>query len=91
MAKRMIFHDTHVLDFTPVLTPVILLLCIHTLLNHPLACSFFFCFSYSHVAYLDYGGALFDRFPAAVRGMAARCKLSFALRPGLSHENEDNK
>jgi hypothetical protein len=28
-----------------------------------------------------------DRFPAAVRAMAARCKLSVALRPGLSHED----
>ena len=44
-----------------------------------------FCFvlSYSHEAYLDYGGVHFDRFPAAIRAVAARCKLSFALRPGL--------
>jgi len=27
-------------------------------------------------------------FPSAVRAVAARCKLSFALRPGLSHEDE---
>jgi hypothetical protein len=33
----------------------------------------------------------FDHFPAAVRAMAARCQLSFALRLGLSHENENNK
>jgi hypothetical protein len=31
---------------------------------------------------------LSDRFPAAVRAMAARCKLSFALRPSLSQEND---
>jgi hypothetical protein len=48
-----------------------------------------FVLSYSHVIYLDYGGALFDRFPAAVRAVAARCKLSCAVRPGLSHENND--
>jgi len=30
---------------------------------------------------------IFDRFPAAVRAMAARCKLSFAIRPGLSQED----
>jgi hypothetical protein len=35
--------------------------------------------SYSH--YLDYGGALFDRFPAAVRAMAARCKPSTQACP----------
>jgi hypothetical protein len=47
--------------------------------------SFFFSFflSYSHV---DYGGVLLDRFPAAVRTMAARCKLPLALRPGLSRD-----
>jgi len=45
---------------------------------------FVFCLSYSHLAYLDYGGVHFDRFPAAVRALAARCKLSFAFRPGLS-------
>jgi hypothetical protein len=31
---------------------------------------------------------IFDRFPAAVRAMATRCKLSFALRPGLSQEDK---
>jgi hypothetical protein len=30
-----------------------------------------------------------DRFPAAVRAVAACCKLSFALRPGLSRENRE--
>jgi len=30
---------------------------------------------------------IFDRFPAAVRAMAARCKLSFAIHPGLFHED----
>jgi hypothetical protein len=30
---------------------------------------------------------IFDRFPAAVRALAARCKLSVALRPGLSRED----
>jgi len=30
---------------------------------------------------------IFDRFPAAVRAMAVRCKLSFAIRPGLSQED----
>ena len=30
---------------------------------------------------------IFGRFPAAVRALAARCKLSVALRPGLSHED----
>jgi len=30
---------------------------------------------------------IFDRFPAAVRAMAARCKLPFAIRPGLSQED----
>ena len=48
---------------------------------------FFFVKSYSHEAYLDYGGVHFDRFPAAVRAMAARCKLSFAIHPGLSQED----
>jgi hypothetical protein len=37
--------------------------------------SFFFVYSYSHEAYLDYGGVHFDRFLAAVRAVAARCKL----------------
>jgi len=32
---------------------------------------------------------ILDRFPAAVRAMAARCKLSFALRPSLAQENDD--
>jgi len=27
---------------------------------------------------------IFDQFPSAVRAMAARCKLPFALHPGLS-------
>ena len=48
---------------------------------------FFFVLSYSHEAYLDYGGVHFDRFPAAVRAVAARSKLSFALRPGLYPED----
>jgi len=46
-----------------------------------------FCFSvysYSHSACTDYGGVHFDRFPSAACVMAARCKLSFAFRPGLS-------
>ena len=30
---------------------------------------------------------IFDRFPAAVHAMAARCKLSFTIRPGLSRED----
>jgi hypothetical protein len=30
-----------------------------------------------------------DRFPAAVHAMAARRKLSFALRPGLSQEDRE--
>jgi len=30
---------------------------------------------------------IFDRFPAAVRAMTAHCKLSFAIRPGLSQED----
>jgi len=30
---------------------------------------------------------IFDRFPAAVRAMAACCKLSFAIRPGMSQED----
>jgi hypothetical protein len=30
----------------------------------------------------------FDRFSAAIRAMAARCKLSFALRPELSQKIE---
>jgi hypothetical protein len=30
---------------------------------------------------------IFNRFPAAVHAMAARCKLSFAIRPGLSQED----
>jgi len=29
----------------------------------------------------------FDHFPTAVRAMAARCKLSFTIRPGLSQED----
>jgi hypothetical protein len=45
--------------------------------------------SYSHVAHLENGGALFDRFPAAVRAMAARCKISVAVHPGLSRERSD--
>jgi hypothetical protein len=30
---------------------------------------------------------IFDHFPTAMRAMAAHCKLSFALRPGLSQED----
>jgi hypothetical protein len=30
---------------------------------------------------------IFDPFPAAVRAMAARCKLPFAIRPGLTQED----
>jgi len=30
---------------------------------------------------------IFDHFPATVRAMAAHCKLSFAIRPGLSQED----
>jgi hypothetical protein len=38
---------------------------------------FVFVLSYSYVAYLDYGGVLFDHFPAAVgHVMVARCKLT---------------
>jgi hypothetical protein len=29
---------------------------------------------------------IFDLFPVAVRAVAARCKLPFAIRPGLSQE-----
>jgi hypothetical protein len=29
----------------------------------------------------------FNRFPAAVRALATRCKLPFARRPGLSEKN----
>jgi hypothetical protein len=29
-----------------------------------------------------------NRFPAAVRAMAARCKLPFAIRPGLTQKIE---
>jgi len=48
----------------------------------------FFVLSYSQEAYLDYGGVdFFDRFPFAVHPMAACCKLSFAIRPGLSQED----
>jgi hypothetical protein len=47
---------------------------------------FFFVYSYSRAAYLDYGGVHFNRFPAAVRQMAARCKLPSALRLGLSQQ-----
>jgi len=50
------------------------------------AATFVFVYPHSHVAYdLDYGGALL--IPSAVRAMAARCKLPFALRPGLSQED----
>jgi hypothetical protein len=47
---------------------------------------FFFVYSYSHEAYLNYGGVHFDLFLAAVRAGAARCKLPSAIRPGLSRE-----
>ena len=50
---------------------------------------FFLVLSYSHVAYPDHAAYILDRFPAAVRAMAARCKLSFALRPRLAQENDD--
>jgi len=52
---------------------------------------FFLVYSYSHTAYLDYGGAPFHPcFPSAVRsprGGAAGCRLelSFALRPRMVH------
>jgi hypothetical protein len=36
---------------------------------------------YSHLAYKDSGGDLFDRFLAGVRAVAAGCKLSYAVRP----------
>jgi hypothetical protein len=39
----------------------------------------FFVYSYSHEAYLDYGGVHFDRFLTAVRAVAARCKLPSAI------------
>jgi hypothetical protein len=34
---------------------------------------------------------IFNRFLAAVRAVAARCKLSFAIRPALSHEDNKTK
>jgi hypothetical protein len=40
--------------------------------TEPARFSFCFVLSYWRVAYLDYGSALFDRSPAAVRAMAAR-------------------
>jgi hypothetical protein len=52
---------------------------------------FFLVYSYSHEAYLDYGGVHFDLFPAAVRARAARCKLPSAIRPGLSHEGSEKR
>jgi hypothetical protein len=52
---------------------------------------FFFVYSYSHEAYLDYGSVHFDRFLAAVRAVAARCKLPSAIRPGLPHEDSKRK
>jgi hypothetical protein len=50
---------------------------------------FFFVYSYPREAYLDYGGVHFYRFLAAVRAMAARCKLPSAIRPGLSCEDSE--
>jgi hypothetical protein len=50
-------------------------------------CDFFYFFlflSHSHQA-----SRLWRTFIAAVRAMAACCKLSFALRPGPSQENDD--
>jgi hypothetical protein len=41
---------------------------------------FFWFYSYSHEAYVDYGGVPFDSFPAVVREVAARCKLPSAFR-----------
>jgi hypothetical protein len=32
---------------------------------------------------------IFERFPAAVRAMAARCKLPFAIRPACPKKIED--
>jgi hypothetical protein len=51
--------------------------------------SFFLFYHTRILAYLDYGGALFGHFPAAVRAMAARCKRPLALRPGLPLRSED--
>ena len=46
----------------------------------------FFVQSYSHTAYLNYGGVHFVHFPSAVRAVTALCKLPFALRLGLSQD-----
>jgi len=48
---------------------------------------FFFFIHYSRATYLDHGRVCTVRFLSAVRALAARCKLPFALRPGLSHED----
>jgi hypothetical protein len=69
-------------------TPYALTLVVWALLAITLFFFFFFVYSYSHEAYLDYGGVHFDRFPAVVRTLAARCKLPFAIRPGVSHEKK---
>jgi hypothetical protein len=48
-----------------------------------------FLFShYSHATYVDRGEIRTVRFPSAVRAKAARCKLPFALRQGLSQESK---
>jgi len=58
---------------------------------------FFMFIHYSHATYLDHGEIMHSPFfPSAVRAVAARCKLPFGLRPGLSQEdgmrtNENNQ
>jgi len=42
---------------------------------------------YSHATYLDHGETIYSPFfPSVVCAVAARCKLPFALRLGLSRE-----
>jgi len=52
---------------------------------------FFFCLIiFAFDLYIDHGGVHFAQFfLSAVHAVAARCKLPFALRPGLSQERED--
>ena len=49
---------------------------------------FFLFIHYSHATYGDHGEVVYcPVFLSAVRTVAARCKLSFALLQGLSQEN----
>ena len=56
-------------------------LCISTAFLRNRVVFFFLVYTYSHTAFLDYGGDILPRFPIRSPRKAARCKLPFALRP----------